>query len=145
MVPTSSFPSALVRRAQRLAVPAALVGVVLGAVCCGKVIIDGASGQGAGGAGGTGGAGGALGVGGEGGGVAGDGGCVVALTSGSGGLEHTIQCFAPPAGSCPSQYAAAMYITPDPCTYLTLVDCGPVVENGACCYVVTEQPHPCGT
>jgi len=143
MVPTGSFASALLRRAQRLALPAVLVVGTLVVVCCGNVVIDGASGQGAGGAGGTGGVGGAFGFGGSGGGTS-DGGCP-ALTSSTGGEQRVTQCFAPPSGGCPSQYAAAMYITPDPCTYLVLVDCGPLPGEGACCYVVTEQPHPCGT
>jgi hypothetical protein len=146
MVPTGSF-APLLRRAHQRRVPAALVGATLGlvccGVCCGNVIIDGASGQGAGGAGGTGGVGGAFGFGGAGGGTT-DGGCP-ALTSSTGGDQRVTQCFAPPVGGCPSQYAAAMFITPDPCTYLVLVDCGPLMESGTCCYVVTEQPHPCGS
>jgi hypothetical protein len=104
--------------------------------CGGKVVVD--TGAAAGGTGGY--------ASGSQGGTGADGGAGCALTTtgaGGEGVVQTTECFAPPATGCPSVYQASEFITPMNCTYLVSVDCGPVVQGGACCYAVHEQAHPC--
>jgi hypothetical protein len=69
----------------------------------------------------------------------------VPTTAGTGGSKtQTTACFTRTGPTCPSAYQASQDIVPGPCMYLVSVDCGPVESSGACCYVVTEQAHPCG-
>src|SRR5262249_18558593 len=52
------------------------------------------------------------------------------------------------AKECPNQYQATMSIIPSkPCMDVVSVDCAPVMKDGKCCYLVTEEPapQPCGT
>ena len=115
-----------------------------GTACGGKVVVDGGSG-----------------VGGQGGnpdvtvtsgifpvttvttGSAGSG-CALTGSAASGGQLHTTECISPINGACPTQYQATMYIVPSTsCGYVVSVDCGPVPQDGLCCYMVTEEGGGC--
>jgi hypothetical protein len=136
MDPTCSFRKALLRRIL------VVVGVGLLAGCGAKVVVDVDGGvTGAGGAGGAG----HVTTGAGGGGVGGSMTGICSLTStgtGNNGQMQVTECFDPPADGCPSEYDATMYIIPShTCVYLVSVDCGPVVQGGECCYLVTEAPQ----
>lgn len=121
-------------------------------VACGKVVVDAEpAGEGGGGAGGgTGGAGGTgAGLPYSTGSLSGSGtstgsGCGLSST-GTAGLNYQLtECIDKVEGKCPTQYQVTMYIVPSiPCSYVVSVDCGPILQDDACCYLVTEQGGGC--
>jgi hypothetical protein len=72
------------------------------------------------------------------------GGCSLSTTGTGGDLVQTTECFAQTTDACPDQYEATMYIIPsDPCAVLQSVNCGPVAQDGQCCFVATEEQIGC--
>jgi hypothetical protein len=147
MGPTCSFRKALRRRILDVVGVGLVAAPALAAGCGARVVVDLDGGvTGAGGGGGAGGAGHVTtGAGAGAGGVGGSttGSCSLTSTgTGNNGQTQVTECFEPPATTCPSEYDATMYIVPShPCVYLVSVDCGPVVQSGECCYLVTEAPQ----
>ncbi len=71
-------------------------------------------------------------------------GCNLTSSGASGGQIQTTACIATVNGGCPNQYEATMYIVPStPCGYVVSVDCGPMLQSGSCCYLVTEEEGGC--
>lgn len=140
---STQFRRALLRRILDVVGAAAVAAPAIVAGCGGKVVVD-QDGEtiGIGGAGGTSGTG----LGGYGGaGGFPDAGCALTTTGTGAGQSQVTECITPPPDGCPNQYNAAGYIFPSLCVYLVSVNCGPIVQNGQCCYVVTEEAQPCGT
>lgn len=125
--------------------------VLHGEACGGKVVVDGgtSSGEGGNGGAGGGGAGGSVGVGAgfpaSSGSLSTTGGGCGLTSTGTSGINYQLtECIAEVDGKCPNQYQATMYIVPSiACSYVVSVDCGPIVQDGACCYLVTEQGGGC--
>ncbi|MFT3767744.1 MAG: ferritin-like domain-containing protein [Minicystis sp.] len=138
---TYTFRKALLRRLLDVVGAAALVGPAITISCGAKVAVDRDGGTT--GLGGSGGAGGTNNVG-SGFGGGGGGSCTLTTTGVGGAQQQITECFAPPPDGCPKQYDAVLHIIPSECVYLVSVDCGPVESNGKCCYLVTEEPKPCG-
>jgi hypothetical protein len=116
-----------------------------GVACGGKVVVDG-GGDGLGGSGGQGGNPGVTVTSGifpvTTGGTS--TGCDLTGSAASGGQLQTTECISPVNGACPTQYEATKYIVPAvACSYVVSVDCGPVTQSGACCYMVTEEGGGC--
>lgn len=139
----STSPSRRPRFRLALAVVATLVAPALAVGCGAKVAVDLDPGSGSGGSGGAGGSGSGGGNVNSGGTGAADGGCVFS-TSVMGTLMHLPSCFKVPAGGCPNQYDAPLFIFPSSsCVVLVSVDCGPVATSDQCCYMITEEVQPC--
>jgi hypothetical protein len=132
----AGFRGALRRRLLTLLGPALLAGPV----ACAPTIIDSQSVGGGGSVTRT-----REDVGGGGPGGHGNGGCSLTTTGASSGTgappaTQLTACIAPLATGCPDEYNAAMYVVPaEACYGLQSIDCGPVMQDGQCCYVVTED------
>lgn len=120
--------------------------VLYSSACGGKVVVD-AGGQGLGGAGGSGGSEVTVTSGitpvGPSSGATGSGCTLTSSGTGSGQIQTT-ECIKPINGACPTQYEATKFIAPSQsCSYVVSVDCGPVPQGSACCYLVTEEGGGC--
>ena len=133
-------PSALSRCGARFGVLLALGAALLaGPIACGPNVTD-SSGSGANSAN----SGGDEGTGTSTSSDTASGGCSLTTTGTGGDLVQTTECFGQTSATCPDQYQATMYIIPsNPCAVLQSVNCGPVIQDEQCCFVVTEEQIGC--
>jgi len=79
---------------------------------------------------------------GSGGGQGGSSGGACSLTStGTNGstLVQLTACFAPGPNGCPPPWEAAGWVSLESCDSIASVDCGPVIQDGECCYLMTKS------
>ncbi len=134
---TFRYRKVLARRIlEGVGLAALVVPVAEGAGCGGKVVVEDVlhAGDGGGGSGGAG------------GGASGCEPTTVGATSGTGAglVQQYTNCFAWPGGNgCPVEEVAATIVIPTSCGQILSVDCGPIEQEGSCCYVVTERIEGC--